>query len=278
VKALKKPLIATVLSILLPGSGQVYNRQKRKALVWYVIFFLLPILFILCKCLYSFWGLVLLLFLYIWLYLYNIGDAVLGAVRVKTKEPRPLSKFLIMILVILIVGDVAIIASYRSKNSIGLRAFRVHTNSMFPALQAGDSFILDVNYYKKNQIQRGDIVSFYRAGYLGPLCKRVIGLPGDKIEGRGNTVVVNGSLLAESYARYTGRKAKLDSFNQKHQTSDFGPITVPDGQLFVMGDNRDNSFDSRDPGFGFVPIDSVWAKPLYIYFSSTRSRIGKSIK
>ena len=277
-KILKKPLIAAVLSIFLPGSGQVYNRQKRKALVWYVIFFLLPILFILCKCLYSFWGLVLLLFLYIWLYLYNIGDAILGAVRVKARGSRPLNKFLIVILVIFIVADVALIAGYRSKNSIGLRAFRVTTNSMSPALQAGDSFILDVNYYKKNQIQRGNIISFPRAGYSGPLCKRVIGLSGDKIEGRGNTVAVNGSLLAEPYARYIGREAKLDRFNQKHRTSDFGPITVPDGQLFVMGDNRDNSFDSRDPEFGFVPIDSVWAKPLYIYFSTARSRIGKTIK
>ena len=159
-KALKKPLIATVLSMFLPGSGQVYNRQKRKALVWYVIFFLLPNLFVLCKCLYSFWGLVLLLFLYIWLYLYNIGDAILGAVRFKKREPRPLNKFLIMILVIFIVADVALIAGYRSKNSIGLRAFHINTNSMSPVLQAGDSFILDVNYYKKNQIQRGHIITF----------------------------------------------------------------------------------------------------------------------
>jgi signal peptidase I len=91
-------------------------------------------------------------------------------------------------------------------------------------------------------------------------------------------VHVNGAVFPEPYARFIGRDAKLDSFNQKHQISDFGPIIVPDGQLFVMGDNRDNSFDSRDPDFGFVPVKSVWAKPLYIYFSTDRSRIGKTIK
>lgn len=274
----KNPWVAGALSILLPGAGQVYNRQKRKALVWYTVFFLLPILFIFCKCLYYFWGLVLLVFFYVWLYLYNIGDAIHGALRPKRIEPRPWHKILIIVLMVLIVADVAVIAGNRTGNTIGLRAFRVITNSMAPALQAGDSFLLDLNYYKKNQIQRGNIVAFQRAAYKGPLCKRVIGLPGDRIEGKGDEVFVNGTVIPEPYARYIGRNARLDDFNQKHRAADFGPITVPEGQLFVMGDNRDNSFDSRDPDFGFVPVESVWAKPLYIYFSLDRSRIGKTIK
>jgi signal peptidase I len=277
-KSRKNPVLAGALSILLPGAGQVYNRQKRKALVWYVVFFLLPILFILCKCLHSFWGLVLLIFLYVWLYLYNIGDAVFGAIRLKKMEPQRGQKLLIAVIVILISANVALIAGNRSKNTIGLRAFRVITNSMAPTLQAGDSFLLDLNYYKKNEIQRGNLIAFQRATYSGPLCKRVIGLPGDRIEGTGEELIVNGAVIPEPYAQFTGRKEKLDSFNQKHQKSVFGPILVPNGQLFVMGDNRDNSYDSRDPDFGFVPVESVWAKPLYIYFSTSRSRIGKTLK
>jgi len=212
------------------------------------------------------------------MYLYNVGDAVHGALRPKKIEPRPWHKMLIIALMIFIAADVYIIAGSRLKNTIGLRAFRITTNSMAPTLQAGDLFLLDTNYYKKNKIKRGNVISFHRTGYAGPLCKRVIGLPGDRIEGRGNTLVVNGALFAEPYARYIGRKAALDDFNQKHQMSDFGPVLVPDGQLFVMGDNRDNSYDSRDPDFGFVPVERVWAKPLYIYFSTARSRIGKTIK
>ncbi len=277
-KSRKNPLVAGGLSFVLPGAGQVYNRQKRKTLVWYVIFFLLPLLFVLCKCLYSFWGLVLLLFLYVWMYLYNVGDAIHGALRPKQMERQPWHKMLIVALVVFIAADVYIIAGYRSKNTIGLRAFRVITNSMAPTIQAGDSFILDLNYYKKKEIQRGNVIVFLRKDYKGPLCKRVIGLPGDRIEGRGATVVVNGVLFEEPYAQYIGRNTALDDFNQKHQASEFGPILIPDGRLFVMGDNRDNSYDSRDPDFGFVPVESVWAKPLYIYFSSVRSRIGKAIK
>jgi signal peptidase I len=193
-------------------------------------------------------------------------------------ESQPWHKILIVALLIFFALDVYIIAGYRSKNTIGLRAFRIITNSMAPTIQAGDSFILDLNHYKKKEIQRGNVIAFLRESYKGPLCKRVIGLPGDRIEGRGDTVVVNGSSLAEPYARYIGRNAVLDDFNQQHQTSDFGLVIVPDGQLFVMGDNRDNSYDSRDPDFGFVAVESVWAKPLYIYFSTTRSRIGKTIR
>jgi signal peptidase I len=274
----KNPFIAAALSIVFPGAGQIYNRQRKKTLVWYVIFFLLPIFFILCKCLHSFWGLVLLIFLYFWLYLYNIGDAVFGAIRPKKMESRPWHKLLIVSLVIFIAADVYLIAGNRTKNTVGLRAFRLTTNSMAPALQAGDFFMLDLNYYKKNEIQRENLISFFRESYSGPLCKRVIGLPGDKIEGMGDQVMVNGAVIQEPYARYLGRNRKLDSFNVRHQMSDFGPISVPEGQLFVMGDNRDNSYDSRDPDFGFVPIDSVWAKPLYIYYSTDRSRIGRTIK
>ena len=277
-KSRKNPWIAGALSVLLPGAGQFYNRQRRKALVWYAAIFLLPILFILCECLYSFWGLVLMLFLFGWLYLYNIGDAIHGALRPKKMGPRIWDKILVIALVIFIAADVAIIAGYRSANIIGLRAFRIISNSMAPTLQTGDSFVLDVDYYRKKKIECGNIISFYRETYKGPLCKRVIGLPGDRIKGEGNAVEVNGSVIQEAYAQFTGRNAKLDGFNQKHRTSKFGPVTVPEGQLFVLGDNRDNSFDSRDPEFGFVPIESVWAKPLYIYFSTDRSRIGKSIK
>ena len=274
----KNPLIAATLSIFIPGAGQIYNRQARKALVWYAIFFLLPLVFILCRCLSSFWGVVLLIFVYIWIYLYNLGDAIYGALRPKKIEPRPWHKIVLVVLLVSVAADVVVIAGYRSKNTVGFRAFRIITNSMAPSIQEGDAIILDLNYYKKNQVQRGNIISFQKAAYKGPLCKRVIGLPGDRIEGKGHEVLVNGTVIHEPYTRYAGRNETLDSFNQKHSTSDFGPITVPEGQLFVMGDNRDNSFDSRDPDFGPVTVESVWAKPLYVYFSAERSRIGKTIK
>ncbi len=277
-KQRNNPFIAAALSVVLPGAGQIYNRQKNKALLWYVVFFMLPVLFALCKCLHSFWGLLLLLFLYIWLYLYNVGDAIYRSVRPKRVESRPLHKLLIMALMVFIAADVYMIASNRSRNTIGLRAFRMIANSMAPTIKAGDSLILDLNDYKNNPIRRGDIITFRHESYEGLLSKRVLGIAGDRVKGEGNTIFVNGEAIKEPYAQYVGRSQGIDSFNQKPLVGDFGPVVVPDGELFVMGDNRNNSFDSRYSSFGTVPIQSVWAKPLYIYLSKDKSRIGKKIE
>lgn len=277
-KKRKNPIIAAALSIVFPGAGQIYNGQRNKALMWHVVFFMLPVLFILCRCLHSFWGLLLMLFLFIWLYLYNIGDAIYRSFRPKRAESRPLNKLLIMALMIFIAADVYMIASNRSRNTIGLRAFRILTNSMAPSMQAGDFIILDLNYYKKNPIKRGDIISFHHDSYEGPLTKRVIGIPGDTVSGEGDQIFVNGEVIEEPYARYTGRSQGIDRFNQKPQIYDFGPYLVAEEELFLLGDNRDNSFDSRYPEFGIVFFQTVWAKPLYIYLSKDRSRIGKKIE
>jgi signal peptidase I len=108
--------------------------------------------------------------------------------------------------------------------------------------------------YKK--INRGDIVIFKfpgdeRQNYI----KRVIGLPGDRIEIRGQTVFVNRQAQKEPYARY----------QDKYSRPDFGPIMVPRRHLFVMGDNRDESYDSRY--WGFVPVANVFGVPLITFWS-----------
>lgn len=184
-KKRNNPFIAAALSVILPGAGQIYNRQKNKALMWYVVIFMLPVLFVLCKCLHSFWGLLLLLFLYIWLYLYNVGDAIYRSVKPKRVGSRPLNKLLIMVLIGFFAADVYMIASIRSRDTIGLRAFRIITNSMAPTIKAGDSLILDLNYYKNNPIRRGDIVTFRHEFYKGLLSKRVIGIAGDRRKEKG---------------------------------------------------------------------------------------------
>ena len=95
---------------------------------------------------------------------------------------------------------------------------------------------------------------------------------------RVNKIYLNGNRLDEPYARFIGRKERVDRFNKRHSVSDFDAVVVPEGKLFVMGDNRDNSYDSRDPAFGLVDIDKVKGKPLYIYWAKVKSRIGRKIE
>jgi signal peptidase I len=106
------------------------------------------------------------------------------------------------------------------------------------------------------KINRGDIVIFkYPYDETQNYVKRVIGLPGDRIEIRDKTVFVNGVVLNEPYTRY----------RENYPRPDYGPVTVTQGHLLVLGDNRDESCDSRY--WGFLPVDNVFGTPLFTFWS-----------
>jgi signal peptidase I len=111
--------------------------------------------------------------------------------------------------------------------------------------------------------QRGDIVVFkFPIEPEKDFIKRVVGVAGDVIEGHNKTIYVNGKPLVENYTI----KTDPHIFPAGTQARDnFGPITVPENSLFVMGDNRDQSFDSRF--WGFVDLRMVSGKAFMIYWS-----------
>lgn len=126
---------------------------------------------------------------------------------------------------------------------------RVENISMEPTLMPGQFILVNKLSPKINDINRGDIIVFHHdptEDYI----KRIIGLPGDKIEVRGNMVYVNGNSIKEPYI------AAEPNYN--------GSWQVPVGSLFVLGDNRNNSSDSHS--WGFVPWDSIVGKALVIYW------------
>lgn len=101
-----------------------------------------------------------------------------------------------------------------------------------------------------------------------PFVKRVIAGPGNIIEGRAGEVLVDGKRLSEAYVQHEGTPIP--------ELVDFGPTLIPAGKLFVMGDNRDVSYDSRVRDFGLVDVSDVLGKPLYIY-RSNRGWRGRDI-
>jgi signal peptidase I len=111
------------------------------------------------------------------------------------------------------------------------------------------------------KIQRGDIVIFkYPLDENLNYVKRVIGLPGEEVKVEGKTVYINDKVLNEPYARFID-----NSFSQDSPSRKYGPVTIPQNHLFVMGDNRDNSCDSRY--WGFVPVKNVFGTPLFTFWS-----------
>lgn len=121
-----------------------------------------------------------------------------------------------------------------------VEAFFIPSESMAPALEPGDRVLANKFVYRFSEPERGDLVVFESPRGGGINVKRVVGLPGDRVEIYDGALLVNDATPAEPYVE----RGLIDS-------SFFGPETVPEGHVFVLGDNRSNSVDSRS--FGAVP-------------------------
>ena len=149
-----------------------------------------------------------------------------------------------------------------------VQAFKIPTGSMESNLLIGDHLLVNKFVYGYHsgwlsrllpykELKRGDVIVFkYPHNPEVAYVKRLIGLPGEKVEMVGRTVYVNGQPLKESYTQYIDPGSTFERY---------GPYQVPEGKYFAMGDNRDNSQDSRF--WGFVPRDHIIGKALVIYWS-----------
>ena len=149
-----------------------------------------------------------------------------------------------------------------------VQAFKIPSGSMIPTLQIGDHILVNKFLYWFTDLHRGDIIVFKFPQDEGrDFIKRVIALPGEKVEVRGKQVYVNDKPLREPYSVH------LDPTIQENPLSprdSFGPVVVPPRQLFMMGDNRDYSMDSRF--WGFLDIQKIKGKAFIIYWSWDRDR------
>jgi signal peptidase I len=168
-----------------------------------------------------------------------------------------------------------------------VQAFSIPSISMAPTLERGDRILVCRICTRVSDVQRGDIIVFSNPhpgpgtdrGVVGGLLhwlgegigvaqpenkdyvKRVIGLPGDVVELHDGTLFLNGTAMDEPY------------LNPEPDTQPYGPVTVPPGMLFVLGDNRAHSGDSRFPpptGLGYVPEDTVIGKAFVIVYPPSR--------
>ncbi len=157
----------------------------------------------------------------------------------------------------------------------------VPTPSMVPTIQVGDRLLIDKFTYRNNlteplsgtasrKVERGDVVVFKFPEKPEVLyVKRAIGLPGENLEIRDKVVFINGRPLEEPYKHHIDerifRPRSGNSFSFESRRDNFGPVNIPEGSYFMMGDNRDDSADSRY--FGFLPENLVVGRPLVIFWS-----------
>ena len=163
------------------------------------------------------------------------------------------------------------------------QAFKIPTGSMEPNLLVGDHLIVNKMVFAPTatgferailphrDIHRGDVIVFkFPKDPTRDFIKRVIGLPGDQLELKRKKLYINGQELSEPYVHFLAPLSPESDKRSDDLREEYGPVTVPASQYFMMGDNRDNSEDSRY--WGFMPASYVKGQALFIYFS-----VGESI-
>jgi signal peptidase I len=156
-----------------------------------------------------------------------------------------------------------------------VQAFKIPSGSMIPTLQIGDHILVNklaygvrIPFLERYALefgtpQRGDVVVFiFPDDRSKDFIKRVIGVAGDTVEVRGKKVYINGKQIKDPHAYFGGDDPDNSTPIARE---DYGPKTVPENHIFVMGDNRDRSYDSRF--WGYVDLNDVRGKAFLIYWS-----------
>ena len=164
-------------------------------------------------------------------------------------------------------------------------AFAIPNSSMYPTLQAGDRLLAEKNVYEKRDPERGELVIFRpptdRSIFY---VKRIIGIAGDVLQQKDGQLTVNGTPVPMTpsavdpakgiFVESIGDSEHLVHDDEEGTKGDFPAITVPDYHVFVMGDNRDHSRDSRH--FGPISISACLGRASYLFWSSSDwKRIGQ---
>jgi signal peptidase I len=161
-----------------------------------------------------------------------------------------------------------------------IQAFKIPSGSMIPTLLVGDHILVNKFIYGTKlpfsdgralafkKPERDDIIVFkYPEDPKRDFIKRIIAVEGDVIESKDKAVYVNGDPLKEPFIRHTDKTVKPAGIEPR---DNFGPVIVPKNKFFVMGDNRDQSYDSRF--WGYVDLKDIKGKSLIIYWSWDSSK------
>jgi signal peptidase I len=277
----RKGWLAGLLSFLLPGLGQFYNGQGKKGLIFFAVLFLAsPVSACVLKNGVGVPFLSALLLGVVAFKLFVIVDAVINARRIGEEfKPRRYNRWYVYLGLFALYVALSASVSLYVRNNVA-QAFKVPASSMEPTLLIGDQFIADRTASARAP-KRGDVIVFrYPEDEKKDFVKRVVAMGGDRVEIRDKVLFVNGKASVEKYAVH-GEKDRIP--RDVNPRDNFGPLTVPAGSYFVMGDNRDRSYDSRF--WGCVDQEKIKGTVRSIYWSWNPKtgdirweRIGRAVK
>jgi signal peptidase I len=255
-------VLPAALSSVLPGAGQLLLGKKQTGIAFLCAFFLLALLYWPLRLPRSYAGVQVLLFTAMGLCV----AAAWHAVRTPSQRTAQGSRWWLVLFI-----PLALTVSFADSNWLllvaGFRPFDVPSTGMEQTVLRGDRVIVDLREYRGSKPKPRDVLIFSKDGTF--FIKRVLAVGGDTIEGKNGAILVNHQPLEESYVLHLG--------NAPVGLNEFGPVEIPSGELFVAGDNRDVSRDSRLPEFGLVTDKSVIGKGLYIIRSKWK-RVGTDLR
>lgn len=295
----RRPLFALLMSLVLPGFGQFYNGELNKAIWLFLGFALLSIPGGALVALYlpSGWmipALVLGILLTLALWLYGMIDAWRGAFRRQDYVLRAWQLGGVYVLLFILCNVLALPLLINYVRTHQVASYYIPASSMAPSVLRGDLIFADQRYNCpgcKQGVKRGDIAIFvYPNNRTIYYIRRIIGLPGDRVRVRGDEVWVNGQSLTLANVDTPGGVRVTEHAGKRQWQVIWAPakdrppeveMRVPAGRVFVLGDNRTATRDSRN--FGTVSLRDVIGKARQVWFSRGADgvrwkRLGKVLR
>src|SRR5436190_1447661 len=279
---LRRPRIAAMLSFITPGLGQVYCGMLPRGLIWMLLCGVSSVaaLLALSHPTASSWTLGCAAgFAQVAIWIAGAIDSYRCALRCKADyELKDYNRWYVYVL-LLLMGTGSLLSYALNVRDQLIQPFRIPGASMYPTISPRDRLIAVKNAYRNADPQRGDLVLFTNPNNRREFwLKRVIALAGDTVAVKDGNLYVNGVLLSRQsvgpgtvsgttgeifYEENNGAKYRI-FISQDHPAPDFPEMTVPKNDCFVMGDNRNESRDSRD--VGPIPIIGIYGKFEYRYW------------
>lgn len=263
-----------------PGLGQVYNGQMLKGIIFFLATFLLIILLSYTGLQFDFYGFMAIILISLIFWLCIVLEAFFAAVKIKDIQLKAYNRwFVYLLLVFLSVGIDFVSSDFLMTDVLHIKGYKISTESMHPTLQKGESIMINTKHHRAKTLQRGDLVVYKSPGDSSKdLVGRVVGLEGEKVEIINKRVLINDRPLQEDYKTHTDSRIhfKKNFPYDDERRDNYGPVMIPWGTCFVLGDNRDDSHDSRY--WGFLSLKRITGKVAYIYLTSDLMRLGRTFR
>lgn len=283
---------AAALSLLCPGLGQVYATRRDRGLTIVGVAVAVQGAAVAATLPppspLSFALLLAMVAVYLGLYLFAFVDAIRCAGRWRHAPLGLWNQRWVYVFAVVGWSAVTQITSSLIEQQKQFAAYTIPAQSMAPGLVPGDYLVAQRDHFANREPQYGDVAVFTKPGPEPiPYVKRVVGLPGDRVQLTDGRLLINGqampqredgpNVFVESLPNGHSYRVRID--NRRHFMENTPVYQVPAGSYFLLGDNRENSADSRfTDEIGFVPRSALHDRALFLFWAQDLGRIGQSVE